>query len=547
MEIKKEVHLSKAGTLEQNITKNEKMSVTHLKVSGNINIKDFRVLEDMCDSWWEYDEDENCIIDESEPPFLKVLDLGDCLIEDGYNMQSFAYKSKLKEIVLPKNLTILGGELEGAFEENPFLTKVILPNSLREIDNSAFMGCDKLQDINFPESLECIESFAFSGCSSLKAVKIPANVSGIGSNAFGHCYGLEKFDLDERNPYFSVIDGVLFNKEQTKLIAFPCGHKNRNYVVPDSVKIIESGSFAGSKIETIVFSPSLETMGAWSFEGCDRLKELVIPNSITEIGELAFRWCRNLKKVRLPNKLSILKEQTFSSCDSLREVEIPPSVKKIESTALGWAKNLERLIFHDGLEEFNDDLKFTKLKKLYIPKTVRKIASGLAIYADSKLNNFEFEVDQKNPYFCSIGGSVYSKDKPRLVKAFLNRNKKFVVPHGVQTIEQMVFAYLNLEEIELPDTLITLEDRCFDGCNLKKIRLPKSLTSMDFFTFWHCEKIKKIEVLATKPPKIRNLPHSAGRLITGDSKNAILYVPKESLEKYKKATGWKDVKRIEGI
>jgi hypothetical protein len=67
MELNKEIHLAKAGTLKRNITEREKYSLTHLKISGFINSKDFDVLGDLCTSWGVFDEDDNYIMDEDPP------------------------------------------------------------------------------------------------------------------------------------------------------------------------------------------------------------------------------------------------------------------------------------------------------------------------------------------------------------------------------------------------------------------------------------------------------------------------------------------------
>ena len=116
MELYKEIFLSKAGTLAKNITEREKENVTHLKISGNINAKDFDVLDDMCTSWGSFDDDDNYIMEENEPPFLKVLDLGDCLMEGKAVFGEFTYHSKLEEIILPKNLENTSNGCEGTFQ-----------------------------------------------------------------------------------------------------------------------------------------------------------------------------------------------------------------------------------------------------------------------------------------------------------------------------------------------------------------------------------------------------------------------------------------------
>ena len=547
MELYKEIILSKAGTLAENISEQEKENVTHLKLSGYINSKDFDVLDDMCTSWGEFDEDDNYIIYENEPPYLKVLDLGDCIMKGRAVLGDFTYHSKLEKVILPKNLKNTSNGLEGTFNDSVFLKRVVFPNTFREIGYGTFICCEKLDNVNLPEKLETINNFAFSGCKSLSSIFIPAYVSKIGSSAFQSCTSLERFEIDEQNTHFTVIDGVLFSKDKTKLVSFPCGSKNKNYFVPNGVKVICDGAFAGCRIENITFPTTLEIIEGYAFRGCSNLKMLNIPDSVIEIGELAFEFCDKVKKVQLSKSLKILKRQVFGSCNGIKKIEIPPSVEKIEETALGWTYNLETLILNNGLKEINDDLNYTKIKKLYIPRTVKEIESGLAILGRSKLKKIEYEVDEENPFLCSINGSLYNKDKTVLISIFPTHKDKFAVPNGVQIIEQFVFKELDIEEIELPDTLTTIEHRCFENCKkLRQITLPKSLGFLDFRAFDGCDNLEKIIVLATIPPKLTQPSAECWKLF-GDAEKLTLYVPKGSLEIYKKTERWKDVKKIKAI
>ncbi|SHG05443.1 Leucine rich repeat-containing protein [Mariniphaga anaerophila] len=539
------IHLEQAGTLKNFISETEKMNITHLKISGFLNSKDFDFLDDMCSSEVEFDEDDNHSIYFNEPPFLTDLDLGDCYLTDKPYLGDFTYYSKLGKFVCPKNLE--GTSDVEVFENSMLLKSVVIPETFKEFGYGTFMNCESLEEINFPDKLKRIGSFSFCNCTSLKPIKIPANVSIIESAAFSGCCNFEKFEIEESNPHFSVLDGVLFNKDKTKLIAFPSGFKNKHYSVPENVEVIGDGSFLDSLIESITFPSSLKIIEGWAFRFCKNLTTIDIPDSVTEIGELAFEFCSNIEKVKLSNKLTVLKRQTFSGCEKLKELYVPASVKSIEETALGWTHNLENLVLNNGLEEIKDDFKFTKLKKLFIPKTVKKIQSGLAILGRSEFHKIEYEVSKENPHFCVINGSLYNKNKTRLIAVFPTDKNQFIVPDGVQIIEDFVFADLDLEQINLPDSITKIKHRCFEDCaHLKKIRLPISLKHIDFRAFDNCKSLGVIEIEAIKPPKITN-PSADGWKFVGDAKNLTLYVPKESLNEYKNAFGWKDIKNIETL
>ena len=88
----------------------------------------------------------------------------------------------------------------------------------------------------------------------------------------------KKITVDENNPNYSSIDGVLFNKEGTRLIKYPDASERMSYTVPDSVITIAESSF----------------------HTCENLTELTIPNKVTLIEENAFSHCESLTDVTMP-------------------------------------------------------------------------------------------------------------------------------------------------------------------------------------------------------------------------------------------------------
>jgi len=536
---KKQIHVEQAGTLKQLISEHEKEYVTHLKISGTLNSKDFDVLGDMCTVWSEYDENDNPVINEDRPPFLKDLDLGDSILVDRPYLNDFTYHSKLERFVCPKNLE--GTNDYSAFEDEAHLKAVVIPETFKEFGDSTFFCCEKLEEINFPDGLERIGAFSFSG-TVLKLVKIPAKVSSIECAAFSACNALEYFEIDGANPHFTTIDGVIFTKEKTKIVAFPSGFTNKHYTVPEGVEIIGEGSFLAAQIESIAFPSTLKTIEGWAFRFCENLKRLDIPDSVTEIGEVTFGFCSALCKIKLPNKITVLKQQTIAGGEHLKEIDVPASVKIIEENALGWSDSLETIHLHDGLEVLDDLTQCKMLKHVVIPKTVKKIASG--IFRKS-VNMQEIKIDPENPYFCTVDGLLYSKDKTVLIAVPYNEHKKIVIPEEVEIIRDFVFeGFKNLEEILLPESLKVIGHRAFEGCSsLKKVTFPKSMKSIDFRAFDDCTNLQVIEIMAEKPPKITN-PSSGNWKFVGDAMNITLFVPVKSLAAYKKAFGWKDIKNL---
>jgi len=62
---------------------------------------------------------------------------------------------------------------------------------------------------------------------------------------------LKSIQVPNDNPYYSTIDGVLFNMDKTTLYLYPPNKKGTSYTVPDSVTLIQQGAFS-SQVDVIL-------------------------------------------------------------------------------------------------------------------------------------------------------------------------------------------------------------------------------------------------------------------------------------------------------
>lgn len=174
------IHLKTPGTLAEYISKEDKMSITSLKITGFINHKDFDdVLDDMCSTngWFDDNDDYHPNYDES--PKLRILDLGDCIYTDQGYWPEFGYEPLVTTLIMPKCVKEFYHWCEIPFQN---LEKLVLPEGIKNINCIA--SDSLISEIHLPNSVEKIEFMAFYGCQKLKELTIPKNVKEINSEAF---------------------------------------------------------------------------------------------------------------------------------------------------------------------------------------------------------------------------------------------------------------------------------------------------------------------------------------------------------------------------
>ena len=156
------------------------------------------------------------------------------------SISGFQNCEKLTSIALP-GVENIG---EYAFDGCSALQSVTFGDKLKKISLCGFYGCTSLQDVTLPESLVTIEKSAFFMCQSLTSLTIPAATNDIYGGAFGFCTNLQQFHVAEGNTGVKSVDGVLFTKDGTVLIAYPCGKTGTVYTVPNGVENITYSAFS---------------------------------------------------------------------------------------------------------------------------------------------------------------------------------------------------------------------------------------------------------------------------------------------------------------
>ena len=193
---------------------------------------------------------------------------------------------------------------------------VRLRNGEPKIGDGAFGGYTSLTGITIPDSVTEIKFEAFSNCTGLTSITIPSSVTEIEGYAFFNCTGLTGINVCDNNPYYSSINGVLFNKEKTSIILYPAG-KTGTYTIPYSVTEIGMWAFAGTSLTSITIPTKMTKIGIGAFSGCTELTSVTIPDSVTEIGYATFSFCLELAGITIPDSVTEIGRWAFFGCTKL--------------------------------------------------------------------------------------------------------------------------------------------------------------------------------------------------------------------------------------
>lgn len=303
-----------------------------------------------------------------------------------------------------ENILVIPSELDGmkvtsigyaAFAECRNLTNVIVPDTVRSIENYAFSHCTALEEIQLSDSIVSVGEYVFKGCTSLKKVNIPnklsslpvgmfmeclslesvilpENLTSIGDNAFSFCYSLTEITLPE-------------NLKSIGSSAFKACTKMENIIIPENVVIIGSNAFADCiALQSINFPNSLTQLGQSAFLNCITLESVELPDTITNLGYSIFSGCSSLANVKLPNGLDAIPESAFSGCSSLEEIFIPDSVTSFGASAFAACVNLKNVNIPESVKTFGSAVfsDCDSLITLQLPSKLTELPENAFRYCD---------------------------------------------------------------------------------------------------------------------------------------------------------------------
>ncbi|MDF7799899.1 leucine-rich repeat domain-containing protein [Pontiellaceae bacterium B1224] len=176
-----------------------------------------------------------------------------------------------------------------------------LPTTITHIAPGALAKNSWLRNLRIPSNVTHIGPVAIRSCPNLRSVIIPASVTSIGPRPVSMCDDFSEYKVDPRNPNFTAEQGMLFNKDATRLIQCPPASPNVS-TLPNSLK----------------------TIGTGAFYKCKALTVLEIPDSVTRIERKAFLFCPNLETLFIPASVISIEDLPVDSCYKFKDFTVDP-------------------------------------------------------------------------------------------------------------------------------------------------------------------------------------------------------------------------------
>ncbi len=320
-----------------------------------------------------------------------------------------------------------------------------VPSPVKKINDYAFSHCTNLQDIILPDRLEEIGDDAFSFCTDLKSISLPDSVVKIGKNVFymtdieeinipatvtrigdslSSMGKLKKITVDPANETFcSDENGILYSKNKSRILCFPCGNKTTVFSVPDGVHTISMNAFLQSDIEEITIPATVKYIEGYLSSLSDLKKITVdpanetfcsdengilyskdkeilfryppeleylsytVPDGVKVIGYRAFSYCDNLVCLTLPEGVEEIREEAFSSFPGQASapggISIPSSVKKISDHAFYFTYHVN--IYYPGTQADWDLIEIVPHDKYVKPPYKLDLHDSVTIFCEKEM------------------------------------------------------------------------------------------------------------------------------------------------------------------
>lgn len=264
------------------------------------------------------------ISDESESKLKKNGDY--VFYDDGEQLLLVKYLGREREITLPNCDGRADYKIHRfAFSQNPYITKVTIPEGVKGILYSAFELCMSLTSVEIPSSVSEIDPGAFFNCYSLIEV---CNKSSVDVDVDAHVISDESesgIRMSGDYVFYEDGDDVLLVKYlgREAEIRLPEYNGGKEYEVYQWAFVNPIFNHRARSMRRVEIPDFVTAIGTYAFSECNSLEEILIGDGVSSI-KSAFTGCMSVQRITLGKKVSDADIDFLSDCKYLTDIAVVP-------------------------------------------------------------------------------------------------------------------------------------------------------------------------------------------------------------------------------
>ncbi len=414
----------------------------------------------------------------------------------------FAFSSctELQTVTLPESLTRLEYNVFGDCS----LSSITIPAGVNRINGNVFTNCYSLSSIGVsedntaytsyegvlydkamttliacpgavteltvPDGVNSIGGNAFMGCSQMLTLNLSASLEEIGYSAFMNCTAMETFNVDAGNAVYASVDGILYDKNITKLIYLPkartvlrvedgvkvIGRESceqcfplTSVLLPEGLLTIEYSAFMDCLFSEITIPDSVMSIEPYAFVNCQLLQSVTLPGGIGTVSRGMLSYCRNLNSAVLCDGITSIDESAFAYCHNLTSVTIPASVVFISDDAFNGCDSLTIHGYSGSYAETyatEHSIPFEAITDAVTVTIWHTLSSGQSAYLQSCADSFNsahngYQVELVSmPYGSDVSSAVLDGTGPDIILNYASAATEYVESGRTANLDAYIYS-----------------------------------------------------------------------------------------------------------
>ena len=406
-----------------------------------------------------------------------TINIGNCVTAIGDSV--FTSSNRLETVVIPSGVTSIGSN---AFYQRYTLTRVDGAEGVTTIGNDCFYRCSGLTSFTFPSGLTSVGFRAFRDCNGLGGVTLPSTVTSISNNAF--YANLDYVKLTSTTPPELVLEGQYYENycfgqggSTAYPIYVPCSAYETYKTAWNSYNLIKNRITPWGD-----YTKTEEVVGEYLCENGGKYKKMEIFVSSDNV-----TWCS------VGYQIGDLIESGGTDCATRLHLEYNSNC----------GTQCEAYVYDDYCSNTSTTI------------TYDDYPWGKSYISAMTVGDCVTDIDS------GVGDSL----------RILN------LGNSVQHIGTTAFQWNRISNLVIPDSVTSIGNTAFgNSYSLRTIEIGSGITSIGDGAFKKYTGatgvLESVTIKAVTPP-------TAGyRIFDYQNTDFVIYVPAQSVEAYKAASGW---------